>query len=150
VVEATDKTIIGTLSNEPEITLELTSEGRESFRFAITRFSSSSTVAVVVPKSNSTLTTERFALDVERTVTRLFRVRTSSSIREEIWASTISGDAPGYGVTMDACGTSNEGSSSCFKEVRDRSPEATISTVNRPTTERLASEAVANLNKDIP
>ena len=84
VVEATDKTIIGTLSNEPEITLELTSEGSESFRFAITRFSSSSTVAVVVPKSNSTLTTERFALDVERTVTRLFRVRTSSSISEEI------------------------------------------------------------------
>ena len=51
---------------------------------------------------------------------------------------------------MDACGTSKEGSSSCFKDVRDSSPEATISTVNRPTTERLASEAVANLNKDVP
>jgi hypothetical protein len=149
-VDATDKTIIGTLSNEPEITLGLTSEGSESFRFAMTRFSSSSTVAVAVPKSNSTLTTERFELDVERTVTKLFRVRTSSSIREEIWASTISGDAPGYAVTMEACGTSKEGSSSCFKEVRDSSPDPTMSTVNRPTTERLASEAVANLNKDVP
>ena len=83
VVEATDKTMIGTLSKEPETTRGLTSEGRESFRLAITRFSSSSTVAVVVPKSNSTRTTERFALEVERTVTRLLRVLTSSSISEE-------------------------------------------------------------------
>jgi hypothetical protein len=51
---------------------------------------------------------------------------------------------------MEACGTSKEGNNSCFKEVRDSSPEPTIRTVKRPTTERLASEAVANLNKVVP
>ena len=83
MVEATDSTMIGTLSKDPETTRGLTSEGRESLRLAMTRLSSSSTVAVAVPKSNSTRTTERFALDVERTVTRLFRVLTSSSIKED-------------------------------------------------------------------
>ena len=53
-------------------------------------------------------------------------------------------------MTIDACGTSKEGSSSCFKEVRDNSPEATIRTVKRPTTERLASDALASLNKENP
>jgi hypothetical protein len=51
---------------------------------------------------------------------------------------------------MEACGTSKEGKSSCFKEVRDNSPEVTIRMVKRPTTERLASDAVASLNKDVP
>jgi hypothetical protein len=77
-------------------------------------------------------------------------VRTSSSIREDTWASIISGEAPGYGVTIDACGTSNDGNNSCFKEVKESNPEATIRTVKRPTTERLASDAVASLNKDFP
>ena len=76
--------MIGTLSNEPEITLDDTSPGRESCRLATTELSFSSTSAVVVPKSNSTRTTERLALEVERTVTKLSRVLTSSSMSEEI------------------------------------------------------------------
>ena len=83
VVEATDKTIIGTLSNEPEITLGSTSAGSESFTLATTRFSSSSTCAVVTPKSNSTRTMERFAREVDVTLTKFFRTLASSSIIEE-------------------------------------------------------------------
>jgi hypothetical protein len=113
----------------------------------MTELSFSSTSAVVVPKSNSTRTTDRFALEVDLTVIKLSRVLTWSSITEEIWASTISGEAPGYAVTIDACGTSKEGRSSCFSAVADSRPAPITKTVSKPTTERLASEAVASLNK---
>ena len=83
VVDATDKTMIGTLSKDPEITLGATSVGSESWTFATTRLSSSSTCAVVTPKSNSTRTTDRFALDVEVTFTKFFRTLDSSSMMEE-------------------------------------------------------------------
>ena len=53
-------------------------------------------------------------------------------------------------VTMEACGTSKEGSSSCFRDPSEMRPATVKIMVKSPTTERLASEAVESLNKDVP
>ena len=142
----TPKAIIGTESKLPERTLGSTSEGSELFIFASVAARSSATLALVVPYSNSTRTIEILLCEVEVEFIKPSIWRTASSITRLTWLSTTSGEAPGYAVTMAACGTSNEGMSSCFKDPSEMNPNTAVMIVISATTDRLATLSLARRN----
>ena len=95
LLSETAKTMIGTESKLPEITLGDASDGNRSDASFRAVLSLSETASVVVPYSKETLRTERPVVEVTVVDSMPSRPRTICSSGVETWLSTTSGDAPG-------------------------------------------------------
>ena len=144
--EATLRTTTGIVPKPPLMTRAEAFAGKVAFTESKALLRESVTFAVLVPKSNVTRTVEIEDWLVEEVVVTPSRLSTAPSITRDTCESMTSGDAPGYEVTIAACGNSNEGKSSCLSWPTATNPKTASIAVIRATTDLLAKDTLERRN----